>query len=127
MAIILLVEDDLLNREMIGRYLTIQGFEIITAVAAAFDIPDTTVRCGRGGLPRMLAAWLGCYEAMITNAEIAAALRLRSDKQVTNLVRQCERAFSANSILSAAADACLSTLGGETTNYSPDPKPTTSS
>jgi CheY-like chemotaxis protein len=35
MARILLVEDDLLNREMIGRYLLIQGFEVITAVNGA--------------------------------------------------------------------------------------------
>src|SRR6476469_3399540 len=35
MALILLVEDDMLNREMIGRYLMIQGFEIITAVDGA--------------------------------------------------------------------------------------------
>ena len=35
MALILLVEDDLLNREMIGRYLLIQGFEVITAVDGA--------------------------------------------------------------------------------------------
>src|SRR3954469_1219299 len=35
MALILLVEDDLLNREMIGRYLLIQGFEFITAVDGA--------------------------------------------------------------------------------------------
>ena len=32
MALILLVEDDLLNREMIARYLLIQGFDVITAV-----------------------------------------------------------------------------------------------
>jgi CheY-like chemotaxis protein len=32
MALILLVEDDLLNREMISRYLTIEGFEVITAI-----------------------------------------------------------------------------------------------
>src|SRR6476619_1775711 len=35
MALILLVEDDLLNSEMIGRYLVIQGFEVITAVDVA--------------------------------------------------------------------------------------------
>jgi CheY-like chemotaxis protein len=32
MALILLVEDDLLNREMICRYLIAEGFEVITAV-----------------------------------------------------------------------------------------------
>ena len=35
MTLILLVEDDLLNREMIGRYLQLQGFEVITAVDGA--------------------------------------------------------------------------------------------
>jgi two-component system cell cycle response regulator DivK len=35
MALILLVEDDLLNREMIARYLLIQGFDVITAVDGA--------------------------------------------------------------------------------------------
>jgi CheY-like chemotaxis protein len=35
MALILLVEDDMLNREMIGRYLLIQGFDVITAVDGA--------------------------------------------------------------------------------------------
>ena len=35
MALILLVEDDLLNREMISRYLLIQGFEVVTAVDGA--------------------------------------------------------------------------------------------
>src|SRR5215217_8097294 len=35
MARILLVEDDLLNREMIGRYLQLQGFEVITAIDGA--------------------------------------------------------------------------------------------
>ena len=35
MALILLVEYDLLNREMIGRSLLIQGFEVITAVDGA--------------------------------------------------------------------------------------------
>jgi CheY-like chemotaxis protein len=35
MARILLVEDDLLNREMISRYMQIQGFEVITATNGA--------------------------------------------------------------------------------------------
>jgi len=35
MALILLVEDDLLNREMIYRYLQIQGFDAITALDGA--------------------------------------------------------------------------------------------
>jgi CheY-like chemotaxis protein len=35
MALILLVEDDMLNREMISRYLLLQGFDVIVAVDGA--------------------------------------------------------------------------------------------
>ena len=54
MAIILLVEDDLLNREMIGRYLTIQGFDIITAVDGA-----QAVALAHGQLPDLILMDMG--------------------------------------------------------------------
>src|SRR6185436_10906298 len=61
MALILLVEDDLLNREMIGRYLIIQGFEVITAVdgtqavaLAQSQLPDLILM--DMGLP-ILSGW----------------------------------------------------------------------
>jgi two-component system cell cycle response regulator DivK len=54
MALILLVEDDLLNREMIGRYLTIQGFEVITAVDGA-----QAVVIAQGQLPDLILMDMG--------------------------------------------------------------------
>ena len=61
MARILLVEDDMLNREMIGRYLTIQGFEVITAAdgtqavaLAQAQLPDLILM--DMGLP-ILSGW----------------------------------------------------------------------
>jgi two-component system, cell cycle response regulator DivK len=61
MALILLVEDDLLNREMIGRYLLIQGFEVITAgdgaqgvMLAQSQLPDLILM--DMGLP-ILSGW----------------------------------------------------------------------
>ena len=44
MALILLVEDDQLNREMICRYLQIQGFEVITAVDGMQAVAMTRTR-----------------------------------------------------------------------------------
>lgn len=61
MALILLVEDDLLNREMIGRYLLLQGFDVITAedgaqavVLAQSQLPDLILM--DMGLP-ILSGW----------------------------------------------------------------------
>jgi two-component system, cell cycle response regulator DivK len=61
MALLLLVEDDLLNREMISRYLLLQGFEVITAsdgaqaVALALaQLPDLILM--DMGLP-ILSGW----------------------------------------------------------------------
>ena len=61
MALILLVEDDLLNREMISRYMMIQGFDVIIAVdggqaveLAQAHIPDLILM--DMGLP-ILSGW----------------------------------------------------------------------
>lgn len=61
MALILLVEDDLLNREMIGRYLLLQGFDVITAedgaeavALAQTQLPDLILM--DMGLP-VLSGW----------------------------------------------------------------------
>ena len=84
--------------------------DVIAAVAAAWSSGENVVRCGRGGVPRMVAAWLGGYEAFLTNREIASSLRLRSSSRVTQLIRQCDQAIEANSVLRAAIDRAVSTL-----------------
>jgi two-component system, cell cycle response regulator DivK len=75
MALILLVEDDLLNREMIGRYLLIQGFDVITAMDGAqavalalAQLPDLILM--DMGLP-ILSGWQA-------TAQIKAAVSTRS-------------------------------------------------
>ncbi len=84
---------------------------IVSAVANVMGVPEDRIRYGRGGMPRNLAAWIGCYEGLLTNNEIAATLRLRSDAQVTNLVTACNRELRENDILREAVDRCLTTLG----------------
>lgn len=84
---------------------------ILIAVANVFGVPEDDVRRGRGGTPRSVAAWIACYEGMLTNAEIAAALRLRSDGHVTKLVTTCERDLRRSPHLRECVDRCMATLG----------------
>ena len=84
--------------------------EIIDAVAAIFDVSEDRIRFGRGGAPRAIAAWIGCYEGQLRNTEIAAALRFRSAGHVTKLVGECERDLRDSPVLRAGVDRCIATL-----------------
>lgn len=64
---------------------------VIRTVAEEFSIDEAWVRCGRGGIPRMLAAWIAWSEGELTSTEIAAGLRLRCPGYVSRLVRRCEK------------------------------------
>ena len=89
---------------------------IVSAVATVMGVSENAIRFGRGGTPRRLAAWIGCYEGLLKNSEMAAALRLRSDAQVTNLVAQCDRELGENGTMRECVDRCIATLRGETEN-----------
>ena len=67
--------------------------KIVHAVAGAFGMRREEIRNGRGGLARMLTAWLGWYEGLHRLRAIAAALRLQSCGRITDLVQQCEAAL----------------------------------
>jgi hypothetical protein len=58
----------------------------------------------------MLAAWVGWHEGLITLRSIAAALRLRSEGHISNLIRRCEQAFSIDTMLLGHLDAALRML-----------------
>ena len=94
---------------------------IVKAVAAVMGVSENAIRFGRGGTLRRVAAWIGCYEGLLKSGQIAAALRLRSATQVTNLVGQCDRELDDNTLLRAIVDRCVATLRGETGNWRPDP------
>jgi putative transposase len=87
--------------------------EIVTAVAATLCIDEDRIRHGRGGIPRMVAAWIGWNEGLLTHREIAAALRLRSPGHVWELVHRCDRELAVNALLQECVDHCLSTIGGK--------------
>jgi putative transposase len=83
---------------------------VVNGVAKCLSIDEERVRYGRGGVPRMLAAWIGRNEALLTNGEIAAGLRIRSATQVTRLVQRCDRELDRNPTLRGWLDRCVSTI-----------------
>lgn len=89
---------------------------IMSAVATVMGVSENEIRFGRGGTSRRVAAWIGCYEGLLKNSEMAAALRLRSDAQITNLVAQCDRELNENAEMRECVDRCVATLCGETEN-----------
>lgn len=86
---------------------------VVGAVANEFSIDEDRVRNGRGGVARMIAAWIGWNEALLTNRDIAAGLRLRSSGYVSRLIRRCDRKLGQDPRLRRCVDRCLSTIGRE--------------
>jgi hypothetical protein len=84
--------------------------QVIEAVAGAADTTVSSIRHGHGGAPRMLSAWLGCYEGMRTLRQIAAALRLRSTGYISDLIRRCDRELKHDPLLQSIADGALRIL-----------------
>ncbi|HYS52487.1 MAG TPA: transposase [Thermoanaerobaculia bacterium] len=86
---------------------------IIAGVASCLSIDEERVRYHRGGVPRMLAAWIACNETLLTNRQIAAGLRLRSSSRVSQLVRDFDRQLDGNEVLQGWVDRCVSTIRGK--------------
>lgn len=101
--------DDYPVRQRVIGNTTMQ--EVIAVVASTLKIDHDCVR--RNGLPRLIAAWLGWNEVLLTHREIAAALRLRSAGQVSRLVQRCEREIDASAAAKRCIDLSVSTIRGK--------------
>jgi len=84
---------------------------VVGAVANEFSIEQDRLRNGRGGVARMMAAWIAWNSALLTNRDIAAGLRLRSTGYVSRLIRMCERKLAEDPPLRRSVDRCLATIG----------------
>jgi len=84
--------------------------EIVSAVAKTFSIDEDRIRYGRGGIPRMIAAWIGSHEALLTQRQIAAGLRFRNSGHVSELIGRCDRELDQNPILRDGVDHCVATM-----------------
>lgn len=83
---------------------------VITSVARALRIDEARLRSGRGGVARMLAAWIGYYEGHMTLRPIAAGLRLRSASHVSKLIRRCDAQLADDPMLRKSLEACTERL-----------------
>ncbi len=83
---------------------------VIRAVADTLSIDEARIRGGRGGTPRMVAAWIAWHEGLLTNAQIAAGLRVQCSGHVSRLVRRCDRELGQHPRLQECVDRCLSTM-----------------
>ena len=83
---------------------------IVRTVALIGSTSREVVRSATGGPLRRLIAWIGWHEGLVTLRTIAAALRLRSEGYVSNLIRRCDREFASDRQLVAALDATLAIL-----------------
>jgi hypothetical protein len=59
---------------------------------------------------RRLAAWIGWHERLVTLRSIAASLRIRSEGDISNLIKRCEREFGQETTLLTWLDAAIATL-----------------
>ena len=69
------------------------------------------LRCHTRGRWRRLIAWIAWHEGLTTLRSIAAALRLRSEGHVSNLIRRCDREFGHDTALLASLDTAVALLG----------------
>ena len=96
---------------------------VVNVVAKTLGVDPDWIRLGRGGTPRMIAAWIGWHEALLTNREIAAGLRMQSSGHVSDLIRRCDRKLTSDDELQASVDRCVATIRriGRTEGLTPTP------
>ena len=99
--------DHPLKQRAVGRP-TVQ--KVIAAVAEVGAQATEIVRSRAGGSLRRLVAWLAWNEGLVTLRTIAAALRLRSEGYVSNLIRRCESELSTNDLQLARLDTAIAIL-----------------
>jgi putative transposase len=98
-----------IEQRSVGRP-TVQ--KVIAAVAEASTLTKEIVRSRGSGPLRRLVAWLAWNEGLETLRTIAAALRLRSEGYVSNLIRRCDRELSTDRLLLAQFDSANALLRG---------------
>jgi len=99
--------DHPVKQRAIGRP-TVQ--KVIAAVAEAGAEAQEIVRSRGGGALRRMVAWIAWNEGLVTLRSIAAALRLRSEGYISNLIRRCERELNTDEVLLARLDTAIALL-----------------
>lgn len=80
---------------------------IMSALANAAGETAETIRATQGHILRNLAGWRA---GLVTLRSIAASLWLRSEGDISNLIKRCEEAFGENAALRDHHDHAIAAL-----------------
>ena len=83
---------------------------VVKVVGKVCGVACDVIRARAGGPQRRLVAWLAWHEGLVTLRSIAAALRLRSEGYISNLIRRCEQEFGSCAERLAQLDLALAAL-----------------
>lgn len=83
---------------------------IVAAVADVFGTTAAQIRTRGANPARRAAAWLGCYEGILSRRAIAAGLRLESSGRASDLIRICDRELDHDEWLQKKIDRCCERL-----------------
>jgi REP element-mobilizing transposase RayT len=84
--------------------------QVLEAVAEVMEVSVADIVEDRGGLPRMLTAYLGVHEGLLRLREVARSLTLRSSGHISDLVRRCVQAIERQRDVATLVAECLARL-----------------
>lgn len=96
--------------------------DILNVVANVMAIAPRQILDSRGREARMMTAWLGFHESLLTQREIAGTLGISSG-YVSKMLKECKAQLSVNSELKTNLATCVSTLRGLSQKMRCDPNP----
>jgi REP element-mobilizing transposase RayT len=99
--------------------------KVIATVSALRGKPEGAIARERGGVERMLVAYLARTEGLRKHREIAAGLNLRSEGTVSALVTRCEDAMAEDRELAHLVEQCRIPLRAQPPPLYTLPKPLT--
>jgi hypothetical protein len=99
--------------------------KVIATVSSLSGKSEAVITGERGGLERMLVAYLARTEGLRKHREIASGLNLRSEGTVSALVDRCERAMTQDKALAQLIEQCRIPLRAHPPPLYTLPKPLT--
>jgi putative transposase len=84
--------------------------DVLATVAGALNVDVLSIRNGRGGTERMIAAWLGANECLLPLSSIASGLGFGSVSHASRLAKRCDIQLERDEDLRLVVDRCRDLL-----------------